>query len=236
MAQLRLVRPRSKPMKFQLEPHHRNTPNEELLSDLKQLAAQLGKTAVTIDEYNERGRFHSTTLSRRFGSWFKALDHAGLAKTRNLHISNEQLFTNLVDVWTALGRQPKYQDLTSQTSKYSSGTYENRFGSWRRALEAFVRWADEGTAQLAETPPRKRMSGHRTSRNINYRLRFLVMRRDNFKCRITGRSPATDPNVILEVDHIVPWDKGGETVMENLQTLAKDINVGKSNLDMEQKV
>jgi hypothetical protein len=122
-------------MKFQLEPHHRNTPNEELLSDLKQVAAQLGKTAVTIDEYNERGRFHSTTLSRRFGSWFKALDHAGLAKTRNLHISNEQLFTNLVDVWTALSRQPKYQDLTSQISKYSSGTYENRFGSWRRALE-----------------------------------------------------------------------------------------------------
>ena len=60
------------------------------------------------------------------------------------------------------------------------------------------------------------------------------MRRDNFKCRITGRSPATNQNVILEVDHIVPWDKGGETVMENLQTLAKEINIGKSNLDMKE--
>ena len=69
-------------------------------------------------------------------------------------------------------------------------------------------------------------------RHVNYRLKFLVMRRDNFRCRITGRSPATDRNIILEVDHIVPWDKGGETVIENLQTLAKDINIGKSNLDM----
>ena len=60
------------------------------------------------------------------------------------------------------------------------------------------------------------------------------MRRDNFKCCVTGRSPATDPNVILEVDHIVPWDKGGETVLENLQTLTKEINIGKSNLDMTQ--
>jgi 5-methylcytosine-specific restriction endonuclease McrA len=58
------------------------------------------------------------------------------------------------------------------------------------------------------------------------------MRRDHFKCRITGRSPATDPTVILEVDHVVPWEKGGETVIENLQTLAKDINIGKSNLPM----
>lgn len=75
---------------------------------------------------------------------------------------------------------------------------------------------------------------HKTPRTINYRLRFLVMRRDNFKCRVTGRSPATDPAVILEVDHIIPWERGGETVFDNLQTLAKDINIGKSNLAMHE--
>jgi 5-methylcytosine-specific restriction endonuclease McrA len=84
------------------------------------------------------------------------------------------------------------------------------------------------------SPEKREIFRHRTSRTINYRLRFLVMRRDNFKCCVTGRSPATDPNVILEVDHIVPWDKGGETVLENLQTLTKEINIGKSNLDMTQ--
>ncbi|SRR6266545_681893 len=222
-------------MKFELEPHNRNVPEVELLADLKRVAGELQKSSVTVDEYNERGRFHATTLIRRFKRpWLKVLELAGLSKTRNLHISSEELFDNLVDVWRKLGRQPKYSDLTSQTSKYSSGTYENRFGTWRKALEAFVVWANEGEPQPVEASLKKRVSGHRTSRNINYRLKFLVMRRDNFKCRITGRSPATDPKVILEIDHIVPWDKGGETVMENLQTLAKEINIGKSNLDMFQ--
>lgn len=216
-------------MKFELEPHHRNMPDEELLQDLARVAKEIGKDRVTIDEYNERGHFHNTTLTRRFGSWFTALEKAGLKKTRNLNIPDEELFNNLVDVWRRLGRQPKYQDLTSQTSKYTAGTYEKRFGGWRKALEAFVRWANEGEIQPGEELPKRPTSRHRTPRNINHRLRFLVMRRDNFKCRITGRSPATDPNVI---DHIVPWDKGGETVMENLQTLAKEINIGKSNLNM----
>lgn len=218
--------------RFELEPHHRNVPDEEFVADLQRVARELAKLTVTADQYNERGRFHASSLARRFGSWFKALERAGLAKSRTLHISNDDLFRNLAEIWTRLGRQPKYNDLTSQSSRFSSGTYENRFGGWRRALEAFVAWANEGEVHAGEPLLNEHATRHQTPRNINYRLRFLVMRRDNFKCRITGRSPATDPTVILEVDHIVPWDKGGETVMENLQTLAKDINIGKSNLSM----
>ena len=63
-------------------------------------------------------------------------------------------------------------------------------------------------------------------------MRFLVMQRDDFKCRICGTSPALKPGMILEVDHIVPWTVGGETVMENLQTLCEPCNGGKSNLPM----
>ena len=218
--------------RFELEPHHRNIPDADLVADLQRVAKELTKPTVTIDQYNERGKFHSTSLARRFGSWFKALERAGLAKPPTLHISNDELFQNLAEVWTRLGRQPKYNDLTSQSSRFSSGTYEKRFGGWRKALETFVAWANEGEVHATEPSPNDRARRHRTTRNINYRLRFLVMRRDNFKCRNTGRSPATDPTVILEVDHIVPWDDYGETVMENLQTLAKDINIGKSNLSM----
>jgi hypothetical protein len=222
--------------RFELTPHHRNVSDEELLEDLKRVASELGRSTVTIDQYNERGAFHSTSLARRFGTWLKALDRAGLSKSRNLHITNEDLFSNLASVWMGLGRQPRYSDLTSQVSRFSSGTYENRFGSWRKALEAFVQWANADQMAPSKGKPASHGTRHLTPRNINYRLRFLVMRRDNFKCRLTGRSPATDPSVILEVDHIIPWDKGGETVMENLQTLAKDMNIGKSNLSMRDDV
>ncbi|MCL4507775.1 MAG: HNH endonuclease [Chloroflexi bacterium] len=34
----------------------------------------------------------------------------------------------------------------------------------------------------------------------------------------------------LHVDHILAWSKGGETVLENLQTLCSVCNLGKSNV------
>lgn len=58
------------------------------------------------------------------------------------------------------------------------------------------------------------------------------MRRDDFKCRICGRSPAVHPGTVLHVDHVHPWSKGGETVMANLQTLCDQCNIGKSDLGM----
>ncbi|MBM4017699.1 MAG: HNH endonuclease [Planctomycetes bacterium] len=54
------------------------------------------------------------------------------------------------------------------------------------------------------------------------------MRRDGFRCRICGRSPASHPGVQLDIDHIVPWSKGGETAIGNLQTLCSDCNQGKA--------
>ncbi|WP_349257294.1 HNH endonuclease [Novimethylophilus sp.] len=49
-------------------------------------------------------------------------------------------------------------------------------------------------------------------------------------CCACGASPAISLGVELHVDHIVPWSKGGETVLENLQTLCSMCNLGKSNV------
>jgi 5-methylcytosine-specific restriction endonuclease McrA len=59
-------------------------------------------------------------------------------------------------------------------------------------------------------------------------MRFLVMRRDDFKCRICGATPALKPGTVLVIDHILAWESGGETVIENLQTLCEPCNGGKS--------
>lgn len=55
-------------MKFQLEPYNRNVPDETLLDELKRVANELGEPTVTIDQFNEHAKFHSTTLSRCFGT------------------------------------------------------------------------------------------------------------------------------------------------------------------------
>ena len=58
-------------------------------------------------------------------------------------------------------------------------------------------------------------------------LRYDILKRDGFRCQICGRT-ATD-GITLEVDHIVPISRGGKTVAENLRTLCKECNRGKSD-------
>ena len=69
----------------------------------------------------------------------------------------------------------------------------------------------------------------RSTRVISDKLRYQVLKRDNFKCCACGASPAKDPAVELHIDHIIPWSKGGETTLENLQTLCSRCNIGKSD-------
>lgn len=222
-------------MKFELEEYHRGVTDDELISDLKRVAAELNKTSVTLDNYKDRGKYDRTTYIRRFGSWFSALEKAGLEKTRTpMNLPDEELFENLEEIWTKLGRQPRYAEVQKPLSKYSAGTYENRFGTWRKALEAFVSYVnnEEGASTVeAKEVEEELTTRHKTKRSINWRLRFIVMRRDNFKCKICGRSPATDPSIVLHVDHVKAWVNGGETVLENLQTLCSKCNIGKSDLE-----
>ena len=71
----------------------------------------------------------------------------------------------------------------------------------------------------------------RNTRAISDKLRYQVLKRDNFKCCACGASPAKDPSVELHIDHIIPWSKGGESTLENLQTLCSKCNIGKSDLE-----
>jgi len=224
-------------MKFVIEKFNRNVPEEELLADVNRVAIELKQDYLTINQYEKFGKFDASTPKRRLGSWSKVLERAGLAKIRkqkNARIENEELFHNLEKVWTKLGRQPRMSEMFEPLSQFSSGTYKKRFGTWMKALEDFVSFIDseEGLSsqQKMDNSDFKVLTKHKTQRDVNWRLRFLVMREDNFKCKNCGRSPATDKDTVLHVDHIKAWANGGETTLENLQTLCSKCNIGKSNL------
>jgi len=222
-------------MKFELEEFHRNITDKELIADIQRVATELKQNSVTTRQQNEMGKFHSNTFMARFGNWYGVLKKAGLQETEQKNIPIEELFRNLEEVWIKLGRQPKFRDMQTQISRCSAFPYMRSFGSWRKALGKFVEYVNneenissEEAIKKLEIEPTMR---HKTSRNINWRLRFIVMRRDNFKCKGCGRSPATDPTIILHVDHKTAWANGGETVLENLETLCSKCNIGKSNLE-----
>lgn len=65
---------------------------------------------------------------------------------------------------------------------------------------------------------------------LSKRQRFEIFKRDRFTCQYCGRKP---PDVILQVDHIVPVSKGGDNSKVNLVTACRDCNVGKWDIDLE---
>jgi hypothetical protein len=59
---------------------------------------------------------------------------------------------------------------------------------------------------------------------IASKLRFEVFKRDSFTCRYCGRKT---PQIVLEVDHVIPVAKGGGDEIENLVTSCYECNRGK---------
>ena len=83
---------------FELEDFHRNVPDDELIADLVRASQRLGKNKITFREYSTSGKYHSSTIALRFGTWLNALKTAGLEKTKNWNVADEALFKNIVTV------------------------------------------------------------------------------------------------------------------------------------------
>lgn len=214
-----------------------------LINDIKRVACELKCKTLTASLYETIGKYDRTTIARKAGSWNNALKISGLEIFLNRNFSKEEMLIEIENIWIQLGRQPTSTDIKNGVSKFSLQSYARRFGGWRGALEAFIEFVniddekhdiedldteadlDKNNEELNE------QFQHKTKRDINLRLRFRVMQRDNFKCCACGASPAKDPSVELHIDHIIPWSKGGETVIDNLQTLCLKCNLGKGDME-----
>lgn len=216
-------------------------PDSELLDDLRRVGNLLQVTALSATQYRPHGKFAPDTFARRFGNWASAVALVGLnpSESWRARATDQELLSNLGEVWRTLGRQPKQSDCRAPVSRFSHDAYVRRFGTWRASLEKLAETVGQSEPMPeanTESPSDARTSTpearNNTPRDPSWRLRFLVHRRDNFTCRACGRSPATELGVVLHVDHIVPWSKGGLTILDNLQTLCERCNIGKSDLPM----
>ncbi len=216
-------------MKLEYIEKYNKVTDEEIITDLINVSKLTKKNNITISDYESHGKYDPTTVMRHFGTWNNALEATGL-QISNRQYSLQELYDNLAEIWLKIGKQPSRRDLSRLESPISYKAYERRFGKWSNALKSFVEYynSTDSTAVFPQTTE-SATTYHKTSRDINLRLRFFIMQRDNFKCCMCGASPAKDPNVVLHVDHIIPWSKGGETTIDNLQTLCSNCNLGKSN-------
>jgi hypothetical protein len=143
-------------------------------------------------------------------------------KTTNRY-SKKDLFDNIEKVWNYKNKQPIILDMICSPSTIHFGTYYNHFGSWKKALIEFVKYKNSGV--IIKEAVNNIASKRKT---INNSLRYDIMKRDRFKCSICGDSPSNNLSTILEIDHIIPVNKGGLTTESNLQTICRKCNSGKS--------
>jgi len=230
--------------------------NTSLLEELQRVSCLAGTQTITQEQVSQHSKIDVRTFARRFGSWEEAVKQAGLQLSVYANrYKDDELFNNLMAVWEAIGRSPKYRDMETPLSGIPSTAYVVRFGTWRKGLMAFLKWVN---TERSETPPidtelfdsgTKGMSGGEVHlietqesqkkeprmppgqrdrlRVAGPRLRFRVMERDQFRCCLCGRSQREE--VVIEIDHIIPWSDGGRTILENLQTLCSLCNKGKGN-------
>jgi len=216
----------------------RNMTDAQLIAELQRVASELQSETLDQPGFNSRSDISASVISRRLGSWNKALTDACLRPVNmGRRHTEDDYYENLLNVWTNLGRQPKCGEMDSHPSVITSGAYQVRWGSWTKALLAFLdrvnadqfdasqHFLDKPQPVTRQIPPSKHQDQHKPSLS----LRYNVLMRDHFKCMICGNSPATDPKCKLHVDHITPFSKGGKTEPDNLRALCYDCNLGKSN-------
>lgn len=64
-------------------------------------------------------------------------------------------------------------------------------------------------------------------------LRQKILQRDGYICQKCGNSTDKEPNLLLEIDHVIPISKGGLTTEENLQVLCWKCNRSKGQKILE---
>ena len=225
-------------MNYQLKDFNRNIPDGDLLEDLKRVATSINTDYLSSRDYNDNGgKYTAGTIGARFGSWNKALIKAGLQLVQQRDVPAIDLFKNLEEVWLKIGKQPVLRDITDSVSKYSRHQYIAKFTTWRNALESFIEYAnregetDQTNQAVSESVViDEPVFKHKTKRFPSERLKVQVLMRDGNKCRLCGITLTGDS---IHFDHIKPWSKGGETVLENIQVLCEAHNLAKGNLDYD---
>jgi len=180
--------------KFELA-RAKNAPvtDEKLIADLKRVAEISQTNKVTQQIYSKHGKYDVTNLGRRFGTWNKALEAAGLSIS-NQQYADEQLFENILVLWQHYGRQPRRSELATPPSAISQSAYNRRFSSWTQALESFVEYANASELAAPITIGTNK-NPRKMSRDPSLRLRFKVMLRDTLHVSIAV--PARQSRLVL---------------------------------------
>ncbi len=148
-------------------------------------------------------------------------------QTKTLHISYAKYIKIEQKLFSKLKINPILDNTIVCTATYSSPKGRNHyFKTANYKMDQVLRRYTILQLQIANQNSEK-MRKKRARSQMTDKLRYSILKRDGFKCKICGRT--AEDGIKLHVDHIVPVAKGGETVSNNLRTLCETCNRGKSD-------
>jgi hypothetical protein len=210
--------------------------DDELVNKLLEFSKSKGLTYISSRTFSDETGIGEATITNHFGSWKSFCLRAGLFPRYDRSVGKVQLFENLELVWEKIGRQPRAKEMKQPLSPISISRYQKIFQkTWYNICLDFLSWKTGLSSNEIEKESKclkhfeSNNLNHSTQRQISLSLRYEVLKRDCFKCVKCGRTPASDQKIILHIDHIIPWSSGGESNIDNLQTLCSECNLGKSN-------
>jgi len=216
-----------------------------MLEELENAAKSFNYIEFGWRDFNKVANINASPVKKEFGSWSIAINtlrehlknkNIELKSRKKYFISDKELFDEMERIWKILGHRPSRIEWDSCNPKFSQQPYKTRFDGWQNACLKFIEHkmgkniVEDDIVHKEEIGEKKTIKIEKdVKRTIPLKLRLDVLGRDNFRCIYCGRSPATEVGVILHIDHIVPFSKGGKSTLDNLQILCSDCNLGKSD-------
>jgi len=237
-------------MDFQFKRKRLNEiPEAKILDELEKAAKHFNYFEFGYREFNEIADVSAGVVKKRFGTWGKGLEvlrkrlqEKGLNLSPRPHAPNrvysdKELFGEMGRIWQKVGQRPSKTEWEMSEPKFSYSNFKKRFGGWTNACLKFIEFKMGADILADDFVLREKKDQHGSkieyikekSRDVPLGLRLKVLSRDNFRCIFCGKSPATDFGIKLHIDHVMPFSKGGHSVLDNLQTLCAECNLGKSN-------
>lgn len=111
--------------------------DEKLLTDLKKLAEELGKTPSSEECNKCSYTANVSTYRTRFGSWNNAKKKAGLLDSNKFSIkTNAELIESLQNFFLKHNRAPTQKECRASNGLAGPNTYKDNFNGWEAALDA----------------------------------------------------------------------------------------------------
>jgi len=166
----------------------RSVSDEDLLKQIRDLAARLGKDTLTGVEIASN-TVNGDLIWARFGSIKEALRLAGVQQSkRGRRYTEDEAFRNMFETWIHYGRSPTHSEMDRPPSMVGSSTYINRYGGWRKALKAFVQRANseaDGDLGLSPLPEPSSMADLSEVPEVSVKSSHVLIRKQSRRTRKT---------------------------------------------------